>query len=492
MNMKLKLYFSALLFCLVVAGCVEDTGNYVYEDPAEIAPLINSEMEEHYDAVMLDQLEIKVEMEGDESQYDYLWYAYPTKLAAEPVDTLGYEKDLDYKVTLEPELYTLVFKATNKTNQTAVYQKSELSVSSIFGIGYYVNKYEEGYTDVDFVDRYGDVNPNIMKTINGESLSGQPVNSAFFSVGYGYQEEDVEGNIIQYSGEPAYMVCSDNDFRIYHGETMVELANFETAFMERPEVKSPQGVVATSVGFMLMNNNHIHMLPSSTTLGKFGYPYPNRDFEYSKYLISGTNSYITFDDKSGQFLGYVASKNEAITDDTYSDYDLVYLAAQPYYLFISYYSYALLKHKTENKAYWVKIASTNVSSSVFRYTEYPVPPNVGILNATVFAIGGANPVLYYSNGDNHIRYYNFSNQTEQEVLTLPEDEKVVYIKNVFDLAYGPNIFLVLTDKGDTWNLRVYDFEGATPDLSLPAKETYSGNGTPSTVVYRNANTYVTY
>jgi hypothetical protein len=393
---------------------------------------------------------------------------------------------------LEPELYALVFKATDKTNQTSAYQKTEVSVSSIFGVGYYVNKYEDGYTDIDFVDRYGVVNSNILKQINGESLSGQPINSAFFSVGYGYQEEDAEGEIIQHSGEPAYMVCSDNDFRIYHGQTMEELANFETAFMEQPEVKAPQGVVATSIGFMLINNNHIHMLPSSTTLGKFGYPYPNRGFDYSKYLISGTNSYITFDDNSGQFLGYATSKNEAITDSEYSDYDLIYLAAQPYYLFISYYSYALLKHKTEDKAFLVKINSTNVSASVFQYTEYPVPLEMGVLNANIFAISGGNTALYYSNGDNHVHYYNFSNQTEQDALTLPEDEKVVYIKNVYDLAYGPNIFLVLTDKGGTWKLRVYDFEGATPDLSLPAVETYSGNGIPSTVVSRNANTYVTY
>jgi hypothetical protein len=81
MRIKLKLYFPALLFSLFVAGCVEDTGNYVYEDPDEITPIINSEMEEYYDAVMLDQLVIEPEMKGDESQYDYLWYAYPTQLA---------------------------------------------------------------------------------------------------------------------------------------------------------------------------------------------------------------------------------------------------------------------------------------------------------------------------------------------------------------------------------------------------------------------------
>lgn len=495
MKIKFKLYLLAFIAGIFVAGCVEDTGNYIYQDPDELVPIINSMLEEHYDAILQEQLEIEIDVEGDESKYDFAWYAYPTSTTRILEDTLSHEMNLNYRVDLNPGLYTLVLKVTDKVNKTSTYQETSLSVSSIYGVGYYVSKTEEGNTDLDFIDRFGVVNPNILSYVNGESLSGEAINSAFFSSGYSYQEELPDGGFIQHRNKPAFLVCSDNDFRIYQGETLQELADFETAFMETPAVRAPGGVVASSTGFALINNNRVHMLPSQSRMGKLGYPFPNRDYDYSKYFISGTTSFITYDDNHGQFLAYTPSRNEAITDanDKYKDYDLLFFAAQPFYLFVSYYSYAVLKHRTEDKAYVVKLFSVGLgNSAVYQFTEYPVPMEMGILDAGIFAISGANPVVYYSNGDNHIRYYNHSNQTEQDVLTLPEDEKVVYIKNVYDLAFGPNIFLVLSEKGGNWMLRVYNFEGSTPDLAFPATETYSGTGKPSTVIFRNANTYVTY
>ncbi|MCU4158289.1 hypothetical protein J1N10_20110 [Carboxylicivirga sp. A043] len=491
--MKTKFIILAVMSGMFLAGCIDDIGNYDYTNAEVIIPIVESNLEEHYDVITLEQLVLEPEIKGDESQYDYLWYAYSSSMSSLPIDTLGFDKKLDYNVILNPGTYKLVFKATDKQNLTSTYQKTELTVSSPFGLGFFVNKYENDYTDVDFIDRDGVVNSNIFQTINGEGLKGQPVNSSFFSVGYSYQVEDEDGNITQYSDEPGYIVCSDNGFKIYHGETMEELNNFETAFMELPEVKKPQGVVAASIGYGMINNNSVHLYGTSgNNIGKFGYPYPDNNYNLSKYLVNGTTSFLTFDNHSGSFLAYSSSKNEPIVFDNYKDYELLYLAAQPYYMYISYYSYALLKHKTEDKALIIKITTPYLASSYFLSTEYQVPTSIDLPNAKVFAISGANTVMYYSNGDNKVNYYNYGNQTEQNTLTLPEDEEVVYMKNVYDLMYGPNIFLVLTEKDGSWKLRVYNFEGATPDLELPAVETYSGSGVPSSVVYRDGNTYISY
>lgn len=491
--MKIHIYITILLSGLVLAGCYEDKGNYDYQDAEDLAPVILSTFEENYDLITLDQLVLEPEMQGDADNYDYLWYAYPSQLATEPIDTLGYEKNLDYNMVLAPGNYTLIFKATDMTNGASAYLNTELTVSSPFGVGYYVNKYEDGQTDVDFIDRDGVVNASILQQINGESLDGEPISSTYFSVGYTYVVEDEEGNSTRYSSEPGYIVCSDEDLKIYHGETMEELADFESAFLEAPEVKKPQGLAVSAVGYMLINDGSPHMLfTNSQGFGKFGYPLPNRNYDFSKYVINTTTSFTGFDKNAGQFLVYSSSKNEAITDATYSDYDLAFLAAQPYYLYISYNSFALLKHKTENKALIVQLNSIYLASSYFLYTEYVVPQDMDVLDASVFAIGGGNSVLYYSDGDNKVGYYNFSNQTQQDMITLPEDEKVVYMQNVYDLAYGPNLLMVLTDKGGSWNLHVFGFEGSTPDVDLSTQVTYSGTGTPSTVTYRDGNTYVTY
>lgn len=476
-----------------MVGCINDTGNYSYLDADEIAPVAASGIDKEYNVITLDQLIINPEIKGDESQYDYLWYAYSQALLTNPVDTLGYEKDLDYNVILAPGQYSLVFKVTDKTNQTSSFQKTNLTVSSPFGNGYFVQKYENGYTDIDFIDTDGNVNSSVLQQINGEGLTGHPVNTSYFSLGYSYQVEDEEGEVTEYIGVPGYMVCSDSDFKIYQGETMEELTNFDNAFMETPEVRQMQGVVSSSAGYMLVNNNNAHLYRSgSSTLGMFGYPYPDDSFSFSKYFISATTSFLAFDENSSQFLMYSSSKNEAITDATYNEYDLLFLGARPSYLYITQAAFALLKHKTEDKAYIVSLNSLYLSYSYFLYTEYTVPTTMAVLDASVFAIGGGNNVLYYSNGNNEVGYFNFDNQVEQTALTLPENENVVYIKNVYDALYGVNKLLVLTDNGEGWNLHIYNFAGATPDLELPATESYSGTGEPANVTYRDANVYVTY
>ncbi|MCD8185882.1 MAG: hypothetical protein LUD68_05340 [Rikenellaceae bacterium] len=441
-----------------------------------------------------EQLVIDPRIEGDESRYDYLWYAFPAMIARAPIDTLSHERRLDYTVQLGADLYTLVFQVTDRQYGTSVYQSTSLSVSSLFGVGYYVHKTENGVTDADFIDRYGQVNENVFAQVNGESLPGQFVGASYFSIGYSYQQEEEDGEIIQYAGEPAYVVLSDQDVRIFHGVTLTELANFETLFMETPAVKKPENIAASTIGFILINDNTAcQMSTGNYNIGKFGYPYPNRDYLYSKYLINGLQGFITFDEATGRFMGYNSGTKEAFTDATYSEYDLIYLAAQPLQQYFSYYSFALLRHKTEQKAYFVKIYSLYIGSSLFSFlSEVPVPLDMEVLNAGVWAVGGANEVLYYSTGDNRVSYYNSGNQNIRQIVTLPDNEKVVYLKNVYDAYFGPNLLLVLSDAGGNWKLRVYDFEGTTSDPDLTTERVYSGSGLPCSVIYRDANTEITY
>lgn len=83
----------AILVGISFIGCVEDTGNYNYEDPSIIAPTIKSGIEESYSVLVLENLVIDPVIEGDESQYDYDWYVYPRTITSRtPSDTLGVSK----------------------------------------------------------------------------------------------------------------------------------------------------------------------------------------------------------------------------------------------------------------------------------------------------------------------------------------------------------------------------------------------------------------
>lgn len=494
--MKKILYFLAFSFCVLAPGCVEDTGNYSYENAEAFIPKVLTEFEDNYNLTILQQFSLDPKVEGNESDYEYLWYAYPTMLAAVRPDTLSRERKLDCTITQSPGSYTIVFVVTDKEHKTAAYRKTTMSVSSVFGVGYYVEKYENGQTDVDFVDRKGEVNPNILSAINGEGIPGRPVNTSYASsqVGFRFQVKDEDGETVQLSSVPTFIVCTDEDMRIYNGDDMQLIKKYEDAFMEVPAVRKPMGVIATSVGFMLNNDNAIHLLSTSSYMGSFGYAFPG-DYRI-RYLVNGTNGFLSHDDNSGLFLGYTAGRNTPVTEATYKDYELIFFAAQPMQMFISYYSYAVLRHKTTGEARVVQLYSIYVGAAglVYYQSEVPAPRDAGMLDASVFALGGTGKsVIYYSNGDNEVHYYNYSNQIEKKsAVTLPDGEKIVYMKNVSDIALGPEIFLVLSNKDGKWMLRVYDFEGATHDIKLPARETHSGNGDASTVVYRDANTYITY
>jgi hypothetical protein len=400
-------------------------------------------------------------------------------------------------VAIQSGVYRLIFKATNKENNTSVYQKTQLSVSSIFGKGFYVNKYENGRTDVDFIDRYDVIHPNILKEINGEDLPGKPIRSAYVSNQYYYEVENSEGAKTRLLAQPAFLVCSDEDMRIYHGDNLSLLKKYEDAFLELPAVKKPQGVWGSTNGFLLINDNAAHFIYNNGyTVGQFGYAYASDGYKYSETVAVGQSSYMLFDEISGSFLGYHTTRNYALTSN-FTNYDLIYIGAQPYQATESYHSYAIVKNRSNGAAYLIDFGTYFISYGQVAAYKDPdlIPADFDVANARVFTVkgGNGNSVIYYSKGDNTVHYYNFGNQTEKKsIITLPEGENIVYLEHAFDNYYGFNIFIVLANKNGKWMLHTYNLEGAGPDILLPETGNYSGNGNASNLIYRDPNTRLTY
>ncbi|PKP00172.1 MAG: hypothetical protein CVU13_01290 [Bacteroidetes bacterium HGW-Bacteroidetes-8] len=510
-------YILATLLTIYLTGCIKDTGNYEYKDPKEVAPVLVSGIEDNYSAISLENLVIDPKMEGDETLYDYTWYAYPGLIVSSACDTLGKTKKLDYPVTLMSGTYQLVFRATNKVNKTSVYKKSVLTVSSIFGIGYFINKYENGRTDIDFVDRYGVVNKNILKQINGEDLPGKPIRSTYEVNRYSYNVTNPDGTVTRIAMKPAMMVCTDEDMRVYHGENLKLLKKWDEAFLEKPAVKKPQGVWATTGGFMLMNNNSVcYVNNNGSNVGEFGYPYPvnNMKLNSTASVISG--SVMVYDDNAGELAGYYVQtyapiKNAVIKaspltlgpvgEAYFTNCDLIYMGTQVYYATSAGRSYVIVKNRSTNVYSLWQIGTGNIQYGyIYDYGAggMVIPSNFGVVNGKVFALkGGAatalNTVIYYSSGDNKVHYYNPANQTERrDMITLPASEVITHIEHCYDFYYKINTFTVLSNKDGNWILRTYDFEGATPDVLLPEKSTHNGSGLAKNMIYRHANTSITY
>ena len=52
--MKQIIYLFAMLLGISFAACVEDTGNYSYENPDVVAPIIKSGIDENYSVLVLE------------------------------------------------------------------------------------------------------------------------------------------------------------------------------------------------------------------------------------------------------------------------------------------------------------------------------------------------------------------------------------------------------------------------------------------------------
>jgi hypothetical protein len=496
-----------LLLAASLAACVEDTGNYEYLVPDAVSPVILSTLEESYEAISLEQFVIDPEIQGGGDNLEYAWYIYPTLISAAPRDTIGRDRKLDYTVTAKSGTYYLVFKATDKELGTSVYQHSMLSISSVFSQGFYVHKHANGRADIDFIDRNGNKNVDILKQFNGDDLPGKPLRAAFLNGAYRHDVTDAEGNV---AGETfsAYILCTDEDMSIYNAENMRLLKSWDEAFFETPAVKKPQGLWASMDGFMLLNDNKLHFTQFNTYgNGRLGYPYPSGDYKYAPWAANGYSGYCLFDETAGTFLGYYPGWSTPLTEvydyavgHNYYDYDLLWLKSQILYLYVCNNTFAIIKSRVDNSALIVSVWPHYIQNNLFVVgAEYPLAPGLGLLDGKVFTCHGGNGtsighnVIYYSTGDNQVHYYNLANQmTKTSVITLPPDEEIVYLEHAYDYYYEVSFFYVLANKGGEWFLHVYDMEGATPDIKPAVVNTYSGSGTAINAVYRHPNMHMNF
>ena len=501
---KYSLYLFIVISCLI-QGCYNDKGNYDYRSPEECAPAIVSELKESYEATSLQQFVLEPDVENDGEHMEYLWYIFPTTNANLPNDTIGHERKLDYFVTAQSGNYRLVFKATDTRTGTSAYQESTLTIASAFSSGYYILKYENGHSDIDFVDKNGVLNANLLKQLHGEDMPGKPIRQIYTMNRYCFTETDATGNTTSYTWQPAYIVCTDEDMKIFHGDDLHLIKTWETAFMETPAIKKPQGVWGSgSGGFMMMNNGSLHALQGYLySDGCFGHAFQTSQYSIPPTLAVGGSSYLAFDENQGTFIGFQNANGTVITN-TYAaglpnvtGYDLVWMGSQPYSSTPSY-TYSIIKNRTDDS--WMLIEQyTTYMSMVGHYftNHYTIPSDFGICNGKVFAAQGGNggAVIYYSTGDNLVHYYNPKNQTERTaVVTLPDGEQIVQLKHIyFAVPTSPiNLFLVLARAGEKWKVYTYQLEGSTPDIIQTPVSTYSGQGLPGHLIYRDPNLRMTH
>lgn len=501
-----------------MAGCVDDKGNYDYEAAGDITPIITTGIEPSYTAIMLNQLVIEPQIEGSDEDYEFYWVTYPSGVTTiGKRDTIGTERKLDYTVALAPGSHKVIFQVKDKETGVSAFQSTIVGVTGQFGTGYFVTKNVGGRTDIDFINAEGTVSTNVLQTINGTDLPGKPLKITMTDR---YSYPDADGVRINWVN--TIVVSTDEAAAIYNGSDLKTLFDWEHMFMESPAVSKPQGVWGHGSGFMLLNDGKIHATNAyNQSPGTFGYAYPEEGLKLSPMACAATSNMMFFDENSGALVGYSGGTDRyayktpfaGYEQHHYTNQELIWMGTQHNYNSSASRAFALLRSKDDGKIRLVDAAagSFNTYRALVYYGSYEVPAGFTVGDGTIFCCkgGNGNSAIYYSMGDNNVSYYNYNNQTQKlNALSIPADEKIVFIKHKYDglcngIMLKPhalndadltdwNSFLVLSTKGDNWTLRVYDMVGATPDIEATPKATYTGTGEAVSVMPRDQHTIRTW
>ncbi|MDR1274146.1 MAG: hypothetical protein LBK12_06310 [Odoribacteraceae bacterium] len=493
MNKKLYLL---LALAATLPGCVEDTGNYDYQPAEQVTPGTVAGIDDTYNIVALDSLKITPAIDGPEDAYTYAWQAYPVPTQYDsPTYLIGEEKNLKYQVVLPEGAYEIVLEVKDKELQTCTYVRTTLNVTLEFSQGWFIAKAVGNETDIDFIKlANGVVYPEILKSINGERPPGAPVSNGYISTYYGYEITKPDGTTTTVQDQSAFFVTTDEDLRVYKAGEITLLKTFDDAFFERPAVKRPQALHLTLDGVVLMNDGKLHNIATySYNFGRFGHPInagPG-DVDLSPFSLRTGLGIFFFDNRSSTLKLFTYPYSALEDLESIPGTDLVYMHEQE--ADDGYYgAYALMKDRSSGDL------SILTFSPVF-YLYYGMGPDIidvpagsELYGASIFAVSHTNEAIYYSRGDNKVGYFTVYNaQDTPDIITLPADEHVAFIRHVYNDYMAFECLAVLANGPTGWKLYCYNFEGYTPDVQLPAFQTFSGEGEAHSFLYRDVSTVTT-
>lgn len=507
MKMRNLLWISISLFCI---SCYKDKGNYDYKEVC--VPEVTG-IESSYRRALSGRLEITPLLETEDRQYDYMWMYY--RKGGQKIDTLSFEKNLEWTVSLPPAVYKLVFAYRDKLSRITRYVYSELTVESEYSRGWYVLKRKGDDTDIDFFSPEFKRDDLISGTM-GRPLKGRPKDLGFI-VDYAWLDE-VNGKLIR--DNMSLITISESEVRVIRLEDLKIMADFDALFFEKPTKKAPGKWFGGSEEHGLINDGKVF------TVDVYGPPFGASKFAYAKggnYRLAdmmtknGTMCPLLFDLNTGKFctvkrgnpdLIYLVSDDKSAFPEAYPDMEPLYAGFLDEGLWEGGKGYVVMQKKEGTKkrvilhfdlkclVHWEKDAFKN------RITDKTEAVG-NLAEAECFGMNRTFPMLYFSKGDK-LYYYDLKNKKEYEVgrsgggPAVPVGEHIRLIKHiVFNNAYeAPDEYVdrLAVATGDGKNYKLYLFETVAGKLK-DDPVVYAGEGSPSEVMYMNLkmrNSYICY
>jgi hypothetical protein len=503
--MKIKNIFTGcgLLSVLFLASCINDVGNYDYEDPAVTLPVTVADLSDG--TVMRGEtltIEPEVTITGDPSRYTYSWYVIERDHAGRLPEKiiLGDAKNLNLPVMLAVGSYNLSFVVADSTRDIYVRKEALLYVTATdVGAGWFVLKDTDNETDFDYV-KFSDNGtvfyPDVLfnPADPNSRLKGKAVTIEYQSARY-YQSSTI-------TGQSAYHILSEEDIKVYNARDLSLFKNREDVFFIPPDTWRPQNVRCTNNNLFLINDGIMFTIYGMmANVGKV-IPRPGTYAFHSGLLSNNGGSALGFDLSSRTFYHIDSYSGPAAFQAgtppvSNMDVTLVSLLSGRHAtpsISDPIYGFALMKKPAEEKYYLLGLNYKHTNAyPVEQIADAPVfdeiPSGSNLPAAAVKAAPWTGNFVYFANGNRLSVYKNAADLSgtdkEYELHAFPADETVSYMVNLYHTTF--NYLAVLTNNtAGNWKLYVFDVTGAgNPEFNTTPRYTQQGTGNARYLMYRH-------
>lgn len=505
-----KIILGSLLILIGILSysCIDDIGNYDYEDVDQLFPVKVKDLESGYEVLQADTLEIHPEFEtiDDESRYQYQWYVISPGSGSLPEKTiLGNTKDLKARVQLDAGTYTLFFQITDPKLSVYTYVKSSLSVTqSVITGGWYVLKDINDETDFDYINLEGKIIRDVLRNISVNSqVPGKARKILYQPTRYYHQQVQADGTVKLLSNQKALHLLTDKEYRTFNAANWKLFKNYKEQFYEFLGPTPTDIALESLYGLYLINAGKMHTIYGmSANVGKYGMPKTiGTSSEYDLYdkMVAGTYGNALVFDKisktffyttsSGTTLNNFNEEGEAVSLKNMKLNVLDLLVRAPG---MNSTAFALVENQEGRDKGIYSLLSLTVNYSPA--TKYPItnidtiPNKYKMPLADVRSAPLVSSCIYFSS-DNNLNIYETVGDSRESVLkTFPADEKISYIQNISGKIVGDqaivNYLVVTTNSTAGWKLYFFKIIGVTPQIDPEPVHVFEGTGNARYVMYR--------
>lgn len=491
--MKHLKIFIILLLGILIYSCFDDKGNYTYLDKREVN--IDS-INESYTLKVLDTLKITPEINlEDNGNLEYTWLAYKFGASGltEDVDTIGEDKNLNYKITLNPVHYVVTYKIHNTDNNESWFKQFDLFLETNTSVGWYILKDNGEETDLDY---FGDEKYlyDLIKSQNGENLHGK-AKSLGFTGNYSYIDPLTDKTV---SKQRCLVALSEHETNVIRIDDSKCIGTNEDLFYEVPENCNPE-LFFSDIQYMFMINDG--KFYSKGQDGRFGLP-KQGDYKLSpKTTRQKYSSYFLYDENECTFYAANAAGMELVSFKEEPEKlrpgkqfwdlnsDLLFIGSKLRSAGLPFgEAFALLKKRTDVDSLLLGHLDLKQTSSFGGYKNPmfaidTLNPNMNLGKGQNYACNKNYDLIYFSY-NNKLYCYNIITKQEQELTyidgstVLAGDEEITYMQHIVYNGYGDDIhhfdhLVVATYDGENYKFYLFNMQG---ENLLPDPKIMEGEG----------------